>query len=71
MAFYTELTQTLKQLILDEISEIYKYDLEQLMSGGKIAKQKYKRLRKEILRILDNRNTKSEKLVQLRIKKKI
>ncbi len=46
-------TEQLKEIVKLKITRHYQRDLEQLISGGKIPKQRLKKLRKEILRILD------------------
>lgn len=44
----------LKKLIKDNIDKPYLHDFQQLTSGGKISKQKLKKLKKEMNRILDS-----------------
>ncbi len=56
----------LKTAVLSKIDKFYHRDLEELMSGGKIPKQRVKRLKKEITRILEE--IENDKAVQLTIK---
>lgn len=54
-----------KNIILPKISKSSKYDIDQIMSGGKISKQRVKKLKKEIFKILDE--IESEKFTPLTI----
>lgn len=42
-----------KDIVADKVGKNYRRDLEQLLSGGSVPKQKLKKLKKEILRVLE------------------
>lgn len=44
----------MRQILDKEICEDYRRDFEEFMSGGKISKQRVKRLKREIVRILED-----------------
>jgi hypothetical protein len=60
----------LKDIIYQNIDKSFHHDLQQLMSGGKISKQRLKRLKREIINILTEKNLTDNKLVQLRVRGK-
>lgn len=57
--------EELKSIIEKELKPQFLYDFQQLISNGKLSKQKLKKLKKEILRILDKKNQKE--LVKVRV----
>lgn len=60
----------LKLIIDKEIGVSFRHDFQQLISGGKLSKQRLKRLRKEILNILNKYETNSKELVSLKVRGK-
>jgi uncharacterized protein YeeX (DUF496 family) len=60
----------LKEFILQNISNKIKKDFEDLVSGSKISKQKIKKLRKEIIKILKQNGYQEETKVDLTIRGK-
>jgi hypothetical protein len=64
------ISDEIKELVISEIDDAYHHDLQQLMSGGKISKQRLKRLKREIIRILTMKNIDDPDLIQINIKRK-
>jgi hypothetical protein len=60
----------IKRLILDNIDKNFAYDFNELISGGKISKQRLKKLKKEIFRILSENNYEETKFIQINVKNK-
>lgn len=56
----------IKEIIFKKIDPSYRHDLTQLISGGKISKQRLKRLKREITRIIDDKR--DVKIVSLKVR---
>lgn len=59
----------LKDMVWSKIDKSYHRDLQELVSGGKISKQRMKRLKKEVVRILSEESEKKP-LTQLTVRGK-
>jgi hypothetical protein len=60
----------LRNIIYEQIDKTFHYDLQQLMSGGKISKQRLKRLKREIIKILTEKNLTDNSLVEIKVRGK-
>jgi hypothetical protein len=58
----------IKEFIFDNISEEFDHDLNCFLSGRKISKQRIKKLKKEILRLITERELLNQKQTELTIK---
>lgn len=58
------ISDEIKALIIDKIDKKFVFDFNELINGGKISKQKLKKLKKEIFRILEEINYHNEENFQ-------